>query len=234
MTSAAPHDGGRDAPPAAWLDRLAELIATAPVNLVSQADRSVVRQVHLDECVRIGHRLAASAPGRWMDLGTGGGLPGLVLAHMFGGTRWTLVDARAKKVRQVQRFVRTLGLDNVEVVHARAEDLGRSPTHMAAYDGVISRAVGSLVRTIALARPFVAHGEMVGIRGPHARTEVAALAEWEESLAVSVRGVTPIDGTIRPTWLVRVRGLGPVPDAFTRVQRRILRSTQGGSSGGSA
>lgn len=232
--SEAPHSRGGDPPPDTWLECLAGLIAAAPVNLVSQADRGVVRQVHLDECVRIGQALAPASHARWMDLGTGGGLPGLVLARMFPTTRWTLLDARAKKVRQVQQFAQTLGIDTVEVVHARAEDLARSPTHVAAYDGVISRAVGSLLQVIALARPFIADGEIVAIRGPRARTEAASFAEWAGPLAVSITGVTPIDGTIRPTWLVRVRGHGRVPETFIRRQRTMLRSTQGGSSGGSA
>lgn len=221
-------------PPDAWLDLLATLIADAPVNLVSRGDRADVRRLHVDEAVQVAQHLTVAPGARWMDLGTGGGLPGLVLARMYADTQWTLLDARAKKIRLVEAFARALDVGNVHAVHARAEDLARSGSHAGSYGGVISRAVGSLTRTVALARPFVGHGEIIAVRGLRAAQDADALAPWRDRLGVSVDEVATIDGTIRPTALVRVRGHGPVPPAFSRMQRTILRSTQGGSDVGSA
>lgn len=212
----------------AWLERLADLIADAPVNLVSRADRADVLGVHIDECVRVAAALSVTPGAQWLDLGTGGGLPGLVLAAVYPDSSWCLVDARAKKIRQVAMFARVLGLSNVDAVHARAEDL--AATVAGRCDGVISRAVGSLGQTAVLARPFVHAGEIVAVRGPRAPAEAEDLRAWSHDLGLSVGAVTEVEGTMRPTWLVRLVVAGPPPQRFPTARRALLRSGTGGSS----
>lgn len=213
---------------AAWLDELARLLATAPANLVSRGDRSAVREVHVDESMSIGRSLRVIAASRWMDLGTGGGLPGLVLAKAFPAARWVLVDARRKKTDLVRSFAATLELDNVDVVHGRAEDLARAPDMAGSFDGVVSRAVGSLIVTAVLARPFVTNGEIVAIRGPLAWDEVAAAAGVWDQIDLEVRDVSHVAGTMRPTWVVHLTARGPVPTTFIRAHRKLLRPAGGG------
>lgn len=83
--------------------------------------------------------LNASRAGlRVLDLGTGGGFPGIPLAVMFPNVRFTLCDSVGKKTIVAREIANMLGLDNVEIVNARAESLpGR-------FDFVVSRAVASL------------------------------------------------------------------------------------------
>lgn len=81
---------------------------------------------------------ASSAGLRVLDLGTGGGFPGIPLAVMFPNVRFTLCDSVGKKTIVAREIANMLGLDNVEIVNARAESLpGR-------FDFVVSRAVASL------------------------------------------------------------------------------------------
>jgi 16S rRNA (guanine527-N7)-methyltransferase len=213
---------------AAWIERLASLIAESPVNLVSRRDRADVKRLHIDECVLVGRRLPVAAGAAWMDLGTGGGLPGLVLAATYPSAHWTLVDARHKKIRQVEAFADALGLANVEAVHARAEDLAMDRVYRAAFDGVVSRAAGTLTVTAALARPFVGAGRVVAIRGPRVHDDVAMARVGLEQIGLSVENVERIDGTIRPTWLVRLCGSGRVSADFPKIQRVLLRADGGG------
>jgi 16S rRNA (guanine527-N7)-methyltransferase len=213
----------------AWCDELASLIAGASVNLVSRADRASVRELHVDESVAIAQHIRPRAGSDWMDLGTGGGLPGLVLAGSFPQVRWTLLDARAKKVSQVRQFAAKLGLANVTTVHARAEELSALPEHQGQYAGVVARAVASLELTIALGRGFVEDGELIVIRGPKAQRESAALVRWSDDLGVTLEIVERISGTMRPTWLIRVRGRGPAPVRFPQARRRLLNSARGGT-----
>lgn len=210
-----------------WAAELARLIASAPVNLVSRRDRGDVRRIHVDEAIAVSRQLRLRDGGRWMDLGTGGGLPGLVLAAAFPNTSWTLVDARAKKIGLVRHFADVLDLSNVQALHARAEDLAASGKTRA-YDGVVSRAAGSLATTVVLARPFITHGTVIAIRGPRVAEDVETSARICADLGLVVDAVDEIGGTIRPTWLVRLRGQGPVPADFPRTQRALLRATRGG------
>lgn len=81
---------------------------------------------------------ASRAGLRVLDLGTGGGFPGIPLAVMFPNVRFTLCDSVGKKTIVAREIANMLGLDNVEIVNARAESLpGR-------FDFVVSRAVSSL------------------------------------------------------------------------------------------
>ena len=73
-----------------------------------------------------------------LDLGTGGGFPGIPLAIMYPGARFTLCDSIGKKIKVASSVAAELGLENVECVNARAESLGRT------FDHVVSRAVTTL------------------------------------------------------------------------------------------
>jgi 16S rRNA (guanine527-N7)-methyltransferase len=98
--------------------------------------------------------------GEWqvVDLGSGGGLPGLPLALAHPQTRWMLVDAWQSRTDALQRAVVALGLDaRVEVCHARAEDLGHS-NHRARADVVVARSFGPPAMTAECAAPLLVVG----------------------------------------------------------------------------
>jgi 16S rRNA (guanine527-N7)-methyltransferase len=98
-------------------------------------------------------------PGRVLDLGSGGGLPGLVLAFAWPGTRFTLLDAGRRRVAFLERAVERCGLDGrVTVVLGRAEEVGRDPEHRGAYDLVVARSFGPPAVTAECAAPFLRVG----------------------------------------------------------------------------
>jgi 16S rRNA (guanine527-N7)-methyltransferase len=81
---------------------------------------------------------------RVLDVGTGGGFPGIPLAILFPSTSFTLCDSIGKKIRVVEAVVRKLGLENVDPVWARAEDLRDPSGQPALFDTVVSRAVARM------------------------------------------------------------------------------------------
>ncbi len=86
----------------------------------------------------------ASGSLRLADVGSGAGFPGIPLKIMLPDARVTLIEATAKKASFLRHIVRLLGLEGVEVLTARAEDVGRMPEHREQYDLVVARAVAPL------------------------------------------------------------------------------------------
>lgn len=104
---------------------------------------------------------------RVLDLGTGGGFPGLTLAIAYPETTFTLLDATLKKLKVVQDMTQKLKLSNVHVVHGRAEDLNKTAEFRARFDRVVSRAVAKFPMLLKYAIPFIKpNGFLIAYQGP--------------------------------------------------------------------
>lgn len=199
------------------LDRLAQLLAEAPLNLVSAAERPHVRTRHLDEAVTVAASLTVRSGARWMDLGTGGGVPGLVLAACREDVQWVLVDSTRKKTQQVERFADELELSNVKVVTGRAEVLAHSPEFRGRFDGVVARAVASLAVLAELSRGFLRDGGVLAaIKGPAWRGEAAGAARALGLLGYGRVHSALLPSPVRPTWLVTIPARGTPPGGYPR------------------
>jgi 16S rRNA (guanine527-N7)-methyltransferase len=109
---------------------------------------------------------------RVLDVGTGPGLPGMVLALAEPQRQWVLLDSKGKKTRFLTQARIELGADNVEVVCGRAEDY--RPERR--FDAVISRALGSLAVLLRLtAHLRTARAEVIALKGAYPETELAEL-----------------------------------------------------------
>ncbi|MBI1731178.1 MAG: 16S rRNA (guanine(527)-N(7))-methyltransferase RsmG [Gammaproteobacteria bacterium] len=141
-----------------------------------------------------------------LDVGSGAGLPGLILALARPGTRWVLLDSNGKKVRFLNHCLRELGVGNAEVAQARAESY-RAATP---FDTIISRALGSLEEFyLSAARLLADGGALLAMKGPAPAAEVtpelSVLAEVE-TIPLQVPGV---EGG---RTLVRIRPKGKQSD----------------------
>jgi 16S rRNA (guanine527-N7)-methyltransferase len=96
-----------------------------------------------------------------LDLGSGGGYPGIPLKILRPKITLTLVDASRKKVSFLKQVIRTLDLSDTTAVHARGEELGQDAGQRARYDVVISRAFSGIDRFIPMAWPFLKPGGAV-------------------------------------------------------------------------
>ena len=196
---------------------LADQIASSPHNLVSRGDREDVLGLHIRECVALAGALDIMPGSAWVDVGTGGGLPGLVLALVRPESCWVLIDATAKKVEEVRSSATALELRNVEVLHGRAETLARDPELRGRFDGAITRAVGPLPVVMELTRGFVrAGGTIAAVRGRRWAEELAAARPAARALRVRDIHSASISTADRETWVVTMRADGPVPPAYPR------------------
>jgi 16S rRNA (guanine527-N7)-methyltransferase len=121
--------------------------------------------------------LLAEMPGgsSVVDVGSGGGLPGIPLAIVLPALKFTLLEATGKKVEFLSRATSVLGLRNVAVVNDRAERAGQDPRHRERYDVVVARAVGPLAVIAELTVPLEkVGGRVLLIKGQKADEELAA------------------------------------------------------------
>jgi len=112
----------------------------AKINLVSRKDTDRLETKHLAHCLTITKFLRLMPKARLLDVGTGGGLPGIPLAICYPQAKFTLIDSIGKKVMVMEDMVERLGLTNVEAKRGRVEELPRKKS----YDFVIGRAVTAL------------------------------------------------------------------------------------------
>ena len=89
-----------------------------------------------------------------IDIGTGAGFPGIPLKIVFPELRITLLDSLNKRIKFLDTVIESLGLENVETIHGRAEDFAKQQSYREKYDFVISRAVANLATLSELCIPF--------------------------------------------------------------------------------
>jgi 16S rRNA (guanine527-N7)-methyltransferase len=178
-------------PQVAQLATFADLVATSPHNLVSRRARSELRSRHVPEAVELA-RMLPDGPAKMLDIGSGGGFPGLVVAIVRPDLEVHLLDATRKKVAFLREAVEELGLDT-HVHHGRAEELARDPAMAGQYAVVTARAVAALRDLVALTVPFLAPGGVVyAVKGERWRQELDAAAPALRAAQASVLA-TPDD-----------------------------------------
>lgn len=154
-----------------YIDLLLE--TNAKFNLTAVRDRSEAWDRHVVESLRLTPHLGA--PRTLLDVGSGGGLPGMVLAIARPDIQVTLLEATSKKAKFLEETARAIGLSNVHVTCARAEDAGAFGGPLREqFDLVTARAVAALRVLLELTIPFVRPGgRLLAIKGEKADEELA-------------------------------------------------------------
>ena len=136
-----------------------------------------------------------------LDIGSGGGFPGIPLKVLLPELSVTLIDASRKKVSFLKHVIRTLKLDNIEALHIRAEDLANHPSYINRFDVIISRALSSLDFFVRLALPLLADGGVIiALKGEVDQTELDDLHcnVLEKMNAAGRSTVYSIPGKVQP------------------------------------
>ena len=146
------------------------------INLISRKDIEYLEARHLSHCLSITNHLKLMSGTRIMDVGTGGGFPGIIMAICYPQAHFTLIDSIGKKITVVQDLVDKLELKNVEARQCRAEEVKKK------FDFITGRAVKNLPEYFSWIKDNVRRGERNSIpngvlywKGGELDDELAAL-----------------------------------------------------------
>ena len=140
----------------AYLDLV--LVRNEHINLTAVRDRNEALVKHVLDSLAITDLPEYEEAKKIIDVGTGAGFPGALLAIVSPEKEFTLLDSTLKRLRVIDEFANTLTITNLKTVHARAEEISGKPEYSGNFDICVSRAVANLEKLSGWCLPFVRKG----------------------------------------------------------------------------
>jgi 16S rRNA (guanine527-N7)-methyltransferase len=188
-------------------------------NLTAIRDAESIRVKHFLDSFSCVLAWKSNAPKRMIDIGTGAGFPGIPLKILYPNMRLTLVESVGKKVAFCKHIVSLLGLEHVEVIHARAEDLGQKPAHRESYDWAVARAVANLNVLSEYLIPLVKVGGMaLAQKGESGPAEAQSAEKAMKLLGGKIKQLIPVNlpGVADDRYLVLIEKSAATPPKYPR------------------
>lgn len=156
----------------AYLDLV--LVRNEHINLTAVRDRNEALVKHVLDSLAIADLPEYRDAETIIDVGTGAGFPGALLAIVDPEKEFTLLDSTLKRLKVIDEFAQTLNISNLRTVHARAEEISRKPEYSQAFDICVSRAVANLEKLSGWCLPFVKkRGFFIAYKGENYEEELA-------------------------------------------------------------
>lgn len=195
------------------------------INLTAITDDEGIALKHFLDCLLVSKAAQFKNGDKVIDVGTGAGFPGLVIAAAFPDVRVTLLDSTGKKLKAVENIRQEMGVQNAEVVHMRAEDAGKKPEFREKYDFATARAVAELRVLLEYTLPFVkVGGTFLSLKGASAVDEIDGAKASLKTLGGKIEGINEFilpGGDKRA--IINVKKISHIPPKFPRVSAQIAK-----------
>lgn len=173
----------------------------------------------------VGQRLSDVGDSSVLDLGTGAGFPGIVLAVLYPGYHYTLVDSLNKRIEFLHIIKEELGLDQIRLYHGRAEDFGRDLEFRNQYDFVVSRAVAELPVLLEYCIPFVKpEGYFISYKGKKYEEEIKLSQRALQELNVFVERKEQYILSGEERYLLFIKNLSETSNKYPRKAGKIKKN----------
>ncbi len=188
-------------------------------NLTAIRDLDGIRTKHFLDSFFCALAWKSNPPTRLVDVGTGAGFPGIPLKILYPSMHVTLVESVSKKAMFCQHIIQLLGLKKIEVVNARAEELGRDPAYRESFDWGVARAVANLRVLSEYLLPLIkVGGMMLAQKGESGPAEAQAAERAIDILGGELRQIVPVTlpGIVEDRYLVLVEKVHATPPKYPR------------------
>ena len=156
----------------AYLDLV--LVRNEHINLTAVRDPDEALVKHVLDSLAIVDLPEYKEAEKIIDVGTGAGFPGALLAIVSPEKDFILLDSTLKRLRVIDEFAQTLNISNLQTVHARAEEISKKPEYNGEFDVCVSRAVANLEKLSGWCLPFVRKGgSFIAYKGENYDEELA-------------------------------------------------------------
>jgi len=188
-------------------------------NLTAIRDAEGIRTKHFLDSFSCVLAWKGNPPSRLVDVGTGAGFPGLVLKILYPAMRLTLVESVGKKVKFCLHIADGMKMEGVEVLTARAEEVGQMAAHREQYDWAVARAVADLPVLAEYLLPMLqVGGHMLAQKGVSGPVEVHKSEQALKMLGGQMRQLIPVTlpGVADERYLVVIEKVAATPRQYPR------------------
>lgn len=188
-------------------------------NLTAIREVDAIRAKHFLDSMSCALAWKENLPRNLVDVGTGAGFPGLVLKILYPAMELTLIESVGKKANFCAHLINILGLENVTVLTARAEDIAHHPAHRERYDWTIARAVAHLPVLSEYLLPLTKiGGKMLAQKGESGPAEAQNAEKALKILGGRLRQLVHVTlpGVVDERYLVLVDKIAATPPTYPR------------------
>ncbi len=195
------------------------------INLTAISDDEGIAVKHFLDCLLVCKYADFKAGQKIIDVGTGAGFPGLIIAAACPETEVTLLDSTGKKLMVVQDIAEKMGVTNACTLHMRAEEAGKKPEYREKFDFATARAVAELRVLLEYTLPFVkVGGKFLSLKGAAAVGEINSAKVSLKTLGGEIGDINEFSlpgGDKRA--IINVKKISHIPPKYPRASAQISK-----------